>query len=80
MFIFHTIVSSLPLSVRTPHSLIITARYIHREPLAKLFPFVSDTGAQIYLSILCVDSVGSGDIRGSDECKELLEREQWLAL
>jgi hypothetical protein len=27
-----------------------------------------------------VDSVGLGDRRGCDECKELLEREQWLAL
>jgi hypothetical protein len=27
-----------------------------------------------------VDSVGLGDIRGCDECKELLESEQWLAL
>jgi hypothetical protein len=27
-----------------------------------------------------VDSVGLGDRRGCDECKELLESEQWLAL
>jgi hypothetical protein len=27
-----------------------------------------------------VDSVGLGDRRGCDECKELLEREQCLAL
>jgi hypothetical protein len=30
--------------------------------------------------IVVVDSVGLGDRRGCDECKELLEREQWLAL
>jgi hypothetical protein len=29
---------------------------------------------------MAVDSVGLGDIRGCDECKELLESEQWLAL
>jgi hypothetical protein len=29
---------------------------------------------------ICVDSVGLGDRRGFDECKELLESEQWLAL
>jgi hypothetical protein len=28
----------------------------------------------------CVNSVGLGDRRGCDECKELLESEQWLAL
>jgi hypothetical protein len=27
-----------------------------------------------------VDSVGLGDRRGCDECEELLETEQWLAL
>jgi hypothetical protein len=27
-----------------------------------------------------VDSVGLGDRRGCDECKELLESEQWFAL
>jgi hypothetical protein len=30
--------------------------------------------------IPAVDSVGLGDRRGCDECKELLESEQWLAL
>jgi hypothetical protein len=32
------------------------------------------------LSRAPVDSVGLGDRRGCDECKELLESEQWLAL
>jgi hypothetical protein len=27
-----------------------------------------------------VDSIGLGDRRGCDECKELLESEQWLAI
>jgi hypothetical protein len=30
--------------------------------------------------LIFVDSVGLGDRRGCDECKELLESEQWLAL
>jgi hypothetical protein len=33
-----------------------------------------------WLRKLIVDSVGLGDRRGCDECKELLESEQWLAL
>jgi hypothetical protein len=30
--------------------------------------------------VICVDSGGLGDRRGGDECKELLESEQWLAI
>jgi hypothetical protein len=36
--------------------------------------------AAMALSFVVVDSVGLGDRRGHDECKELLESEQWLAL
>jgi hypothetical protein len=33
-----------------------------------------------WMQSACVNSVGLEDRRGCDECKELLEREQWLAL
>jgi hypothetical protein len=38
------------------------------------------TAAGMKDKFLAVDSVGLGDRRGCDECKELLESEQWLAL
>jgi hypothetical protein len=40
----------------------------------------NNTIAAAGLSCTSVDSVGLGDRRGCDECKELLESEQWLAL
>jgi subtilisin family serine protease len=54
-------------------------------PGAHILVFRVFTGAQIsytswFLDAFNVDSVGLGDRRGCDECKELLESEQWLAL
>jgi hypothetical protein len=41
----------------------------------------AEGGSGDFLEVaVIVDSVGSGDRRGCDECKELLESEQWLAL
>jgi hypothetical protein len=40
----------------------------------------SDLNVHFDYPLDSVDSVGLGDRRGCDECKELLESEQWLAL
>jgi hypothetical protein len=61
-------------------------RKLHRHYLhpstTKLYDLLrrADPNLSSATKDLIVDSVGLGDIRGCDECKELLESEQWLAL
>jgi hypothetical protein len=43
-------------------------------------PFVAASQPVTGVMRSAVDSVGLGDRRGGDECKGLLESEQWLAL
>jgi hypothetical protein len=53
--------------------------WVRDRGLSEACLFIRKGSVHLLLLIL-VDSVGLGDRRGCDECKELLESEQWLAL